>query len=156
LGTAIKIGASGDVHNVENNIFIDPLFPVLFWMSTYDNSEVFNRNIVYYSKPVGNFSLYYLLSYLYPNAADYNLFYSSPTDTYLVSRDGGTMSLQAWLAMGYDQHSLTGQDPQFIDPSSDNYTVSSGSPALNLGFHNFQYGPVNQVGRETQQVFLKL
>jgi len=66
------------------------------------------------------------------------------------------MSLSSWLAMGYDQHSLTGQDPQFIDPSNDNYTVSSSSPALNLGFRNFQYGPVSQVGRHTQKLSSKL
>lgn len=29
----------GDMHNVTNNVIIDPLFPVLFWKMGYENSE---------------------------------------------------------------------------------------------------------------------
>lgn len=39
VGSAVKIGAAGDLHFVENNVFVDPLFPVLFWLPMYNNHD---------------------------------------------------------------------------------------------------------------------
>jgi hypothetical protein len=45
-------------------------------------------------------------------------------------------TLAEWQALGYDQHSVFA-DPLFVDPENDDYRVHPESPALNLGFENF-------------------
>jgi len=45
-------------------------------------------------------------------------------------------SLQEWQALGFDRHSIFA-DPQFIDPEKGDYRVKPGSPALKVGFENF-------------------
>jgi len=146
VGTAIKIGASGDFHTVYNNIIIDPLFPVLFWMETFQNSDNFDRNIVYYSKAIGNFSVCYVGSYIYPNSTNHNLFYSSPFDNYFASYNGQIIPFPKWQSMGYDTDSIIGEDPLFENPSQNNFNVTENSPAFALGFKNFPYGTIFPVG----------
>jgi hypothetical protein len=46
------------------------------------------------------------------------------------------LSLPEWQALGYDLHSLFA-DPLFIDPDKGDYRVRPESPALKLGFVNF-------------------
>lgn len=45
-------------------------------------------------------------------------------------------SLEEWRALGFDRHSVFA-DPLFVDPASGDYRVRPGSPALALGFENF-------------------
>jgi parallel beta-helix repeat protein len=52
------------------------------------------------------------------------------------SSDGGdtNMSLAAWRAFGYDSHSFTTTPDQlFTNPAASDYTLRSGSPAINAG-----------------------
>ncbi len=64
---------------------------------------------------------------------DYNLF---PTEAMRT----------AYAANGCDANSLSG-DPMFVAPTSGNYQVAAGSPALSLGFVNF---PMDQFGVTTR------
>jgi len=107
----------------------------------YENTEQFHSNIIYSSKPLGNFTFYVLLGFGNPSLVDSNLFFSSPTDIYQVVRYNEVINLETWQSMGFDIHSLFGEDPQFIDPKNGNYTVSPNSPAFKIGFQNFVYGP---------------
>jgi hypothetical protein len=45
-------------------------------------------------------------------------------------------SLEEWQALGFDQHSIFG-DPLFVDPENGDYRLRPESPALKLGFENF-------------------
>ena len=45
-------------------------------------------------------------------------------------------SLEQWQALGYDLHSIFA-DPLFVDPKNKDYRLRSDSPALKLGFINF-------------------
>jgi hypothetical protein len=47
--------------------------------------------------------------------------------------------LEEWQAMGFDRNSVFG-DPMFVDPANDDYSVKPGSPALKVGFRNFEMG----------------
>ena len=44
-----------------------------------------------------------------------------------------------WQAMGFDKNSVFG-DPRFVDPENNNYQVQPESPALTVGFKNFEMG----------------
>lgn len=48
-------------------------------------------------------------------------------------------SLQEWQAMGFDRHSVFA-DPLFVNPGIHDYRVRPESPALRLGFRNFEMG----------------
>ena len=53
-----------------------------------------------------------------------------------LSRDGGdtNMTLSAWQALGYDQHSaISTPDQLFVNPSGSDYHLKSGSAALDAG-----------------------
>jgi hypothetical protein len=45
-------------------------------------------------------------------------------------------SLEEWQALGFDQHSIFA-DPLFVDPENGDYRLRPESPALKLGFENF-------------------
>jgi len=71
---------------------------------------------------------------------DYNLLFNEagPFSVDYAPRDGkkAHLTMEQWQAMGYDKHSLFA-DPEFADPEQRDYRVKPGSPALQLGFKNF-------------------
>jgi hypothetical protein len=113
---------------VRNNIFAMGRDAQL--MRTRDEphrSFTFERNIIYYrtgdlfssnwSDGRGHFAL------------DHNLYWKA---------DGSPPrfpagSLEAWQALGLDQHSRVA-DPRFVDPAHDDFRLKADSPALSLGF----------------------
>jgi len=52
------------------------------------------------------------------------------------SAERRTYTLAEWQQMGFDRNSVFA-DPLFADPENDDYRVKPGSPALELGFENF-------------------
>ena len=87
---------------------------------------------------------------------DYNCFYSdigefaarvserfdSP-DWQELDKTRRKLSLDEWQALGFDRNSVFA-DPLFVDPEHDDYTLKPDSPALKLGFENFDmksFGP---------------
>jgi hypothetical protein len=131
---------------VENNIFFHPSNPPNFWNSFANNHDRFNRNIIVIGADAANKSgAFYQVSGAPPEgpfveAMDYNLFFSEVGNfsARYSPRKGqaARYSLQQWQALGYDTHSLF-SDPMFVDPGNQDYRVKSESPAIGLGFKNF-------------------
>jgi hypothetical protein len=74
---------------------------------------------------------------------DYNCFYSDVGQfaARVEMREGECRkySLEEWQALGFDRHSVFA-DPLFVDPENNDYRVKPDSPALKLGFENFEMG----------------
>jgi len=146
VGNAVKIGATGDFHNVTNNIIYNSIGPVFVWLPMYNNSDYFTNNIMYSSVNTGSFPVYNYAGEVLPRLFDKNLFYSSTSANYTIT-DGKDLPFSTWVSWGMDKNSIIGMDPEFADPDNGNFTVSASSPALKLGFHNFVYGPPSPAGR---------
>jgi len=54
-------------------------------------------------------------------------------------RNAKRYNLQEWQGLGFDQHSVFG-DPLFLDAANNDFQVRSDSPALQVGFKNFEMG----------------
>lgn len=53
------------------------------------------------------------------------------------AKEKRSIDLEEWQAMGFDHHSVFA-DPMFVDPENHNYQVHPDSPALKVGFENFE------------------
>jgi hypothetical protein len=136
----------GDYRTVENNIFVKPSAPPRFWKSYERNHDHFIRNIVVASTRTANqrASFYYVwgapLDGPFEEQVDDNVFFSDAGEfrAEYGTRAGrpNTYSLKDWQALGYDQHSVYA-DPLFVDAAQGDYQVRPDSPALKLGFRNF-------------------
>jgi hypothetical protein len=63
--------------------------------------------------------------------SDYNRFYVS-ADAKHAYIDGAAKTWAQWQALGYDEHSTSG-DPGMTDPANGDYTLTSSSPCRNAG-----------------------
>ncbi|MFZ0863148.1 MAG: right-handed parallel beta-helix repeat-containing protein, partial [Candidatus Sulfotelmatobacter sp.] len=54
-------------------------------------------------------------------------------------RNAKRYNLEEWQKLGFDQHSMFA-DPLFVDPENHDFQVRPESPALKLGFKNFEMG----------------
>ena len=72
---------------------------------------------------------------------DFNTFFSGAGQFYAATfdREGkrSRYTLEEWRTLGYDQHSVY-SDPLFVDAAKGDYRVRPESPALKLGFKNFE------------------
>jgi len=141
VGMAIGI-REGDYRIVENNIIINPVVPTGFHVGYDNNHDIFRRNIIVTTGDI------YILNWPPPTTPwldiDYNIFFN-PQKPWLYrpcitvgSRDGSLRkyTLTEWQDLGYDKHSIFA-DPMFINPDKGDYRVKPESPALKLGFKNF-------------------
>ncbi|WP_019942928.1 PDZ domain-containing protein [Dyadobacter beijingensis] len=99
---------------VENNIMINNSFHPHVWFA--QSGDVFRRNIV--TKPYAPIRVEE-----WGKEVDHNLFPDQ-------------QALEKARRNGTDGHSLAG-DPMFVDAANGDYRVKPGSPALRLGFVNF-------------------
>ncbi|MBZ5597194.1 MAG: right-handed parallel beta-helix repeat-containing protein [Acidobacteriia bacterium] len=146
---------------VDNNIFAlgDP--HTIQRGGDNPSSFSFTRNISYFDlgKPQGgNWSCYDVGGSGQPVPCstrfvlDHNLYWNTtgkaPTfiTTDPTTHEETSYTLAQWQVLGEDMHSQN-LDPMFANPSGDDYTLSPGSPALNLGFVPFD---PSLAGRTTQ------
>lgn len=138
--------APGDYRTVENNIFVHPTDPVVFWGSYEYNHDRFRRNIIV-PRPdeAGKPEVAYKINEPglhgpFAEEVDYNLIFveAAQFSSEYTPRDGkpAQLSLEQWQAMGYDKHSVCA-DAMFVDAAKGDYRVKPESPALQLGFTNF-------------------
>jgi hypothetical protein len=141
----------GDYRTVENNIFLHPSQPLVFWGNYEYNHNRFTRNIVVIStktaNKTGDFYKVSDHSQQGPIAEeiDYNLFFGDSGQFLALYSHGeepkSRFSLEQWQALGYDKHSLYA-DPMFVDAENHDFRLKPGSPVLKLGFKSFDVGSV--------------
>ncbi len=156
----------GEYRIVENNIYINPSQGIGYDVVHENNHDQFLRNIVvinagyvdipdHEGKPQykrANVSRegHWIYRMRFPplrgkwvDEIDYNLLFNyeggfPPVN--FVPRKGEKPrqgeSLQEWQELGFDHHSVW-TDPLFVDPDSGDFRVRADSPALELGFYNF-------------------
>ena len=124
LANGIKV-REGFYRKVYNNITVNNSIHVHVW---YENSMDYITNNI-----LGTWYWPIRMPEIWGQLVDYNLFDMSEKPFRLI--EGGR-----------DAHSIL-SDPQFINPSKGDYQVSPTSPALSMGFHNFdmhRFGVVSE------------
>ena len=165
IGVSMKL-REGAYRTIYNNIWVNGANSPCFHVGNDDNHDRYVRNITVMSAAKmtpeddlnfamgkGYGEIYTLIA---PPARqpwlkeiDYNCFYSDLGE--FVARvqergegenwqyslqEGKKYSLPEWRQLGFDQHSVFA-DPMFVNPEQGDYRVKPESPALKLGFKNF-------------------
>jgi hypothetical protein len=147
-GVSVKL-REGAYRTVENNIWVDSVVAPCFHVGNEWNHDRYVHNITVMAAD----DVYAVVA---PPARgpwleeiDRNCFFSrSGRFTARVSQlrgeDGperGVLryDLEEWRRLGFDRHSVFA-DPLFVDPARNDFRVKPGSPALKVGFKNFEMG----------------
>ena len=119
-------------NTLQNNVFVDP--SSTFFTYNQGSGNRLAHNIVY---KTGGVSLFGGAS-LNIGSSDYNLFYD-PT------KWSSGSNLTVWKSStGFEAHSQAA-NPQFVGYASDNFALSSTSPALSLGFQQINMSGVGPI-----------
>jgi hypothetical protein len=157
VGMSVKL-REGDYRLVENNIFVHPANPPGFHVGYEYNHDRFIRNIIVtstkfdrpaldinFTKGAAKADTYQVI---FPplkghimQEIDYNVFFNDIGEFHasILPRGSHTTvrhTLEEWRAMGFDKHSVYA-DPLFVDSGKGDYRLKPDSPALSLGFKNF-------------------
>jgi hypothetical protein len=165
VGCGVKL-REGDYRTIKNNIFVNPANSPCFHVGNAYNHDTFIRNIIVISSRFDrpDLGIYFekvkpmadlredkgeIYSLIYPPAEgswlkeiDYNIFFNDlgESSRFVSVRLWGnqkvTYKIKEWREIGYDKHSIFA-DPLFINPEKGDYRVKPESPALKLGFRNF-------------------
>jgi len=159
VGVSMKL-REGAYRTIYNNIWVNGANSPCFHVGNEDNHDRYVRNITVMSvagmRPEhdlnfemgrGYGEIYTLIA---PPARgpwleeiDYNCFHSDVGEfaarVELRQGERRRYSLEEWRALGFDLHSAFA-DPMFVDPENNDYRVRPDSPALKLGFENFEMG----------------
>jgi len=120
----------GKDNHIWNNIFVDGATTQGFISNFANNSTglVLERNLFYWTAPEARLFSVGALSQDVIHI-DNNLYYAGGGDVLLGSGE----SFAKWQERGFDTHSVI-DDPLFVNPKADDYSLKPGSPALKLGF----------------------
>lgn len=149
VGMSIKL-REGDYRTVENNVFINPSSPPGLQQGYEHNHDRFVRNVIVIGSALRRGAgdrgdLFEVRSPAirgtFAQEVDFNVFFTDAGQFYasVFDREGKRTryTLADWQALGYDKHSVYG-DPLFVDAERADYRVKPDSPALSLGFKNFE------------------
>lgn len=166
VGVSMKL-REGAYRNVYNNIWVNGANSPCFHVGNEDNHDRYVRNITVMSVAkmtaendlnfemgFGYGEMYTLIAVPARSAwleeCDYNCFFSDAGEFFArvtervdepdwkaMDRTKRKYSLSEWRSLGFDRHSVFA-DPMFVDPEHDDYRVRQDSPALRLGFENFE------------------
>ena len=159
VGVSMKL-REGAYRLIENNIWVKGANSPCFHVGNTDNHDRYLRNITVmdtkHSIPENDLNfemgahfgeMYTLIKppFIGPwlKEVDYNLFFSDLGlfKARAITGESGKgekkqYTLEEWQKLGFDSHSVYA-DPLFADPEHDDYQVRPESPALKLGFVNF-------------------
>ncbi len=131
LGMGIKF-REGFFRKAENNIIINGFGGFHVWFPGCD--DIIRNNIWVSDKPFQ----FIRANPKFAKEIDYNLFYN-PHGNSLFTGVSEAMTFEEWQDYGLDQNSIFA-DPLFADPENGDFAVKPDSPALKLGFNNFEMG----------------
>lgn len=130
IGAGVQ-NRDGSHRIIENNIFVNPNRGISYHVGYINSGDKFVRNIVVQNS---DWTFFYILVQTdegkWVDEIDYNVF--SGTAEFSDS----AKNFKEWQQLGFDKHSVLA-DPMFVDPANGDYHVKAGSPALKLGFKNF-------------------
>ena len=140
VGVSIKL-RDGDGRTVENNVFVSAR-PPGFHAIYKNNSDRFVRNIVYTKDQDAVYR--FIAQQGWPKEMNHNVLFNDAGKVTVKEGWGGekVYTLEDWRKMGRDANSAIA-DPQFVDAARGDYRVKDSSPALGMGFRNFD---IKQVG----------
>ena len=141
INAPIKI-QRGFYQTVTNNIIINESPTLHIWTKYKKMNKFYFRNIVQHHEPYWSTSSHIID----PDDAhlDYNLFWNKGQP--LAGKWPGLQKI--WKKYHWDEHSVTA-DPLFVNPAEGDYRVKDGSPALTLGFKNFDMNNFGKPGYPT-------
>jgi hypothetical protein len=115
-------------NHVFNNVFVDGTHYQTFFANAIH--DTFERNIVDATQPTPEQAPFFYFPGDTVHAtlehSDHSLWFRA---------DGNYEQYDAWRKVTrFEANSLAGQDPLFVDPENDDYTLQPESPAFRLGF----------------------
>ena len=130
----MKAGGTGHVYVYNNSLITNTTSQRLLYIdNTIDSTIYFKNNLLYQPSKDEFHQILYLDSFTGTKLNfDYNMYYK-PNPEYFYTGNYGNINFAPWQAyINADSHS-TLQDPLFTNPSNDDYSLRSGSPAINAG-----------------------
>jgi len=147
-GISIKL-REGAYRTIYNNIWVDSNVAPCFHVGNENNHDRYFRNITVMARddvysiiapPVRGLWLEEIdNNCLWSKAGKFTARISQLRGENGPERTPQKLDLEEWRKLGFDRNSVFA-DPLFIDPAKNDYRVQPESPALKLGFKNFEMG----------------
>jgi hypothetical protein len=136
---------------VTNNIFVgSEQYQINFGNAenlAHENIRIV-RNVLYCTSTKGRLFTVFGKRSL-PAVSDYNVIFSGigcVLNDPVITKLDGVDSFTQWRGLGFDANTITA-DPEFVDPSTNDYTLKPESPAFRVGFKQIDFSNVGLRGR---------